>query len=221
MISIKCLKKKFLEKDGITFDDWIKDERNVYIGKKVPRVQGTFNSKWLNPYELKKYDIEKSLSLYRDHVVGKLFRGIRELENKTLGCWCTDASVCHGSILIETLKKLTCNSESDEDGSEVEDSIEERIKELKLDEEDKGLEESVIEVKTNKKYDNADNMGSSTKYYRDEFISKKRLRELLDDGLVLPPDSDPRYRIWLWKTQRITFEKQIEETFNKNRKNYK
>ena len=78
-------------------------------------VPGALQSKWNNPFTVKKYGIEKSLQLYREWVItgihpingkkrkgGPLLNDIDELRGKVLGCWCKP-NKCHGDILKDLL----------------------------------------------------------------------------------------------------------------------
>lgn len=100
------VKKKELIKRGYTdFEDWKANPDNVYIGRYVRYVEGTFQSKWHNPFSVKKYGREKCLKMYKQYLLNNksLMNDIKELEHKKLGCWCYPLK-CHGDIIIEILK---------------------------------------------------------------------------------------------------------------------
>ena len=68
-------------------------------------VPGAKKSKWSNPFSVKKYGRKECLVLYEDYIRNSsLINDIKELENCTLGCWCSPES-CHGDILIKILNE--------------------------------------------------------------------------------------------------------------------
>ncbi len=78
----------------------------LYIGRSM--YMGGWQlpaSKWGNPFPVKKYGLEESLRLYREHILGtpQLLQSLHELEGHKLGCWCKP-SPCHGDILVELFK---------------------------------------------------------------------------------------------------------------------
>jgi hypothetical protein len=79
---------------------------DVYIGRRM--TMGGWNlleSKWANPFPLKKLSLEESLCLYEQHILSspELIDSLNELTGKTLGCWCKPKR-CHGDVLIELWK---------------------------------------------------------------------------------------------------------------------
>jgi len=77
---------------------------HIYIGRKMPWVDGADTSKWHNPYSVKKYGREACLQLFRTYLENSdLITELEELRGKTLGCWCSENQDCHGKILIEYL----------------------------------------------------------------------------------------------------------------------
>ena len=99
------IRKKELNKLGYNdFADWLtSDINNLYIGRNMNYyVNGTYKSKWHNPFSIKKYGEEKSLELFEDYILKNidLLNDLHELEGKTLGCWCKPEK-CHGDILIK------------------------------------------------------------------------------------------------------------------------
>jgi hypothetical protein len=101
------IRKKELNKVGYeSLENWLESsEDHVYIGRNMSYyVKGANTSKWANPFSVKKYGIDKSLELYKEHLVkSKLVDHIDELRGKTLGCWCSPGP-CHGDILAEISK---------------------------------------------------------------------------------------------------------------------
>lgn len=84
----------------------LKKPYDVYIGRKnVP--YGLSESKWHNPFIIGKDGTrDEVIEMYREYIqlMPDLMNSLRELENKTLGCWCSPLS-CHGDVLIELVKK--------------------------------------------------------------------------------------------------------------------
>ena len=69
-------------------------------------ILGAEKSKWHNPFSTKKYPLEDSLEMYKEHVITSgLVNDIKELKGKTLGCWCIPYSKCHGEVLVEMYNK--------------------------------------------------------------------------------------------------------------------
>lgn len=92
---------------------------DVYIGRSMYMGGWRLSeSKWANPYPLKKYTLEESLRLYKNHIMKspKLLSSLMELDGKTLGCWChkipksseeilsSGKASCHGDILVKLLE---------------------------------------------------------------------------------------------------------------------
>lgn len=108
MSKVNNCKKQHLIKLGYTdLEDCLKDPNNVYIGRDMTfYVKGATKSKWANPFPVKKHGREKCLELYKEYIMNnkELLSQLKELEGKTLYCWCAPAG-CHGDILIELLNK--------------------------------------------------------------------------------------------------------------------
>lgn len=66
-------------------------------------VKGAIASKWKNLYSVKKYSINDSLKLYEEYLLNNkdLLNDIKELKDKTLGCWCKN----NGDILLKLINK--------------------------------------------------------------------------------------------------------------------
>ena len=105
-MSVCNVKKKELQKRGIQdFEEWNAMENTVYIGRNMSfYVKGTTQSKWYNPFSVKKFGREKCLQLYEDYLRNnsELMSCLEELRGKELGCWCHDLS-CHGDIILKLL----------------------------------------------------------------------------------------------------------------------
>ena len=81
----------------------IRPKFDVYIGRKVRRVDWTYDSKWRNNFF-------KDLEGYENHVRFYLWDALDELEGKILGCWCVNTKEitplkCHGQILMKLLRE--------------------------------------------------------------------------------------------------------------------
>jgi len=76
---------------------------DVYIGRKVRRVDWTYDSKWANHF----YNDFKG---YEQHIRFYLWDELDELKGKKLGCWCITTKEltpvkCHGQILMKLLRE--------------------------------------------------------------------------------------------------------------------
>lgn len=85
---------------------------DLYIGRAC--TMGGWNlkeSKWHNPFPVKKYGLEKSLELFENYVRNNssLMNSLDELKDKRLGCWC-HPEPCHGHILLKLLKEKELES---------------------------------------------------------------------------------------------------------------
>lgn len=86
-------------------DNRIIQDCQVYIGRKIN--QGGWNldtSIWHNPFSITQCDNDRELCLskFEKYLLWNnvLIQRLKELENKTLGCWCGPDN-CHGDILIK------------------------------------------------------------------------------------------------------------------------
>lgn len=102
------ISKKELNKNGISnLEKWLLDKDNIYIGRDMSfYVKGATQSKWANPFSVKKYSRDKCLEMYENHIRLNLnlYNSLEELQDKNLGCWCYPES-CHGDILIKLLNE--------------------------------------------------------------------------------------------------------------------
>jgi hypothetical protein len=106
------VKVKYLRARGYdNFSAWNTPD-HLYIGRNMNfYVPGTLQSKWHNPYAVKKYGLAECLKLYEAHIrnTPELFNSLPELINyKELGCWCVEdpsKTVCHGQVLVKLLKE--------------------------------------------------------------------------------------------------------------------
>lgn len=106
MTTIVSVSKKTLNKRGINdFEAWNERDNTLYIGRNMNfYVKGTFQSKWHNPFPVKKYGRDKCLELFEEYIKNNksLYDNLDELKEKELGCWCKP-ELCHGDILIKLL----------------------------------------------------------------------------------------------------------------------
>ena len=108
---LKCINKEEREKEGfMSFKDWIDVPSHEYIGVNVHKYTRNFNrnpSLWVNPFHFNRYSVEEGNKLFEFFIQHNpaLKECIPQLENKVLGCWCTDAKDCHGEILIKLYKE--------------------------------------------------------------------------------------------------------------------
>ena len=103
-MSVVNVKVKFLRKQGYNnLKDWLKDPNNVYIGRANRFVEGAYESKWKNPFSVKKYGRKGCINKYKEYLYSSdLIKDIDELRGKNLGCWCVPEG-CHGDILMEAM----------------------------------------------------------------------------------------------------------------------
>jgi len=113
----QCLKVSSLRKEtgdpNITLETWMKNPKNVYVGrpgrifigtgpsKKIFHYKG---SKFANPFVVGtkdyQYTLEDSLELYKQYLIKtKLVDQLEELRGKNLGCFCNQKGDCHAKIL--------------------------------------------------------------------------------------------------------------------------
>lgn len=104
------IKKAELNKRGISnFTEWNKKQNTVYIGRNMSFfVEGTYQSKWHNPFSSKKATAKNpeknNLEEYENYIRNnkELYDSLEELDGKELGCWCKPKQ-CHGDVLIKLL----------------------------------------------------------------------------------------------------------------------
>ena len=108
MTTIVSVKKKELNKRGIkNFEEWNKKPNTLYIGRNMSfYVNGATQSKWANPFSVKKYSRDEVITMYEEYIRQKpeLMNSLHELKGKELGCWCKPLA-CHGDVLIKLLKE--------------------------------------------------------------------------------------------------------------------
>ena len=104
--------------------EWLENPNHVYIGRRVHYVDATFNSEFMNPFQVKKYGIDNSLKLYSESLDSEKIKKAKEtLKGKVLGCWCVVGTVsgsCHGKILQTIInEELNSLNQVKEDESTV------------------------------------------------------------------------------------------------------
>jgi len=108
MTTVVNIKKAELNKRNIgNFTEWNNKTNTLYIGRNMNfYVEGTYKSKWANPFSVTKYGRDKCLEMYEDYIrnTDELYNNLNELKNKELGCWCKPEK-CHGDILIKLLNE--------------------------------------------------------------------------------------------------------------------
>lgn len=90
---------------------------DVYIGREC-KIGGWDlpNSKWANPYTIKRYgSAEIVVKKYRELVLKSetLLSSLPELEGKILGCWCKP-DPCHGDVLVDLFDRIVNKGETAE-----------------------------------------------------------------------------------------------------------
>lgn len=100
------IKKSELQKIGYDdLEDWLQNPDHIYIGRKMVYLSATYQSKWHNPFTVKKYGLEKCLEMYENYIINSdLYDELPEIDNKVLGCYCKP-NKCHGDILIKLRKQ--------------------------------------------------------------------------------------------------------------------
>ena len=73
----------------IIFEESLKKEDHVYIGRKCKYAKGTFDSIWGNPFSAQRYGRKECIKRYETYVRSNefLMREIPSLKGKTLGYW--------------------------------------------------------------------------------------------------------------------------------------
>lgn len=103
-IRVVCINVESLRKRGInSLQEWTQNPAHLYIGRSNPYVVGALESKWANPFRIRKekFSRTKSLLKYEDHIRENLWTQLNELMTiEELGCWC-HPDPCHGDILVK------------------------------------------------------------------------------------------------------------------------
>jgi len=102
-MSVVNIRVAELRKNGYnSFKEWLDDPNNVYVGRKVHYVDGTFDSMFRNPYYGKKYNREECIEMFKVYIQNdsNLMDNVKKLKGKNLGCWCTPEK-CHADYLLQ------------------------------------------------------------------------------------------------------------------------
>ena len=99
-------------------NDWLSNPKHLYIGRRNIYV-GVEQSKFHNPFPVKKYGLNQSIKLYYELWKNK---DVKELMNyEEIGCWCLncvdipssiDDCECHGQVLLYILNQQINEVES-------------------------------------------------------------------------------------------------------------
>jgi len=111
VVNVKVANIRLIGFDNL--QQWNADPQNVYIARRgVVFVNGVRyppqDSKWANPFPVKKHGRDKAIELYKEYIVQKLngewgWDALEELRGRRLGCWCCPEP-CHGDFLVELLE---------------------------------------------------------------------------------------------------------------------
>lgn len=115
---IACVKVDYLRKIGYeTFEDWLKDDKNMYVGRygrifigkgDNKRVFNYSGSIFGNPYKVSdELNIDECLKKFYEYIKNKkeLYDKLELIKGKTIGCWCGINDKCHAKVLINLLKE--------------------------------------------------------------------------------------------------------------------
>ena len=107
----QCLLKAALP-DGLTFREWIRDPRNVYISSNLAKYSGNCEATddWDNGElsYLYKYAIiphHEYLRLYELWIRRERWSALESISGKTLGCWCTHPAICVFSVIARVYRE--------------------------------------------------------------------------------------------------------------------
>lgn len=106
--SVVNVRKANLKKLGYKdFKDWLDDDKNQYVGRRVQYVDGTFNSDWRNTFSAKKYGRVECCAMFAESLRKEpsLRERLAKLKGKTLGCWCVPEQ-CHAQHLAVLVNSL-------------------------------------------------------------------------------------------------------------------
>ena len=69
-MEVISVKKKNLNQAGYkNFEDWAKNKDHLYIGRNMNfYIKGAHESKWKNPFPIKKYGLDMCLELFEKHI---------------------------------------------------------------------------------------------------------------------------------------------------------
>lgn len=101
---------KVVNLKNVDITEWLKDPKNVYIGHSINPLDGhnvERSRQWALPSHIKgtRTAIDDA---YEDWLLKtmasnpNMYGDIKNLKNKTLGCWC-HPKLCHGDVIVEIL----------------------------------------------------------------------------------------------------------------------
>lgn len=111
-----CVKVGQLRKLGYeSFEDWLKDDRNIYCGRHgriFIHKNGQKNifhyqkSEFHNPFTVKEHGLGVCLEKFKKYLEDspELLKKLQKLKGKNLGCWCNPRNKCHVDVLIENIE---------------------------------------------------------------------------------------------------------------------
>ena len=121
MTTVVNVKVAYIRPTYSNLKEWIKDENNVYIGRKgIVFIEEDgkkqrfpkYDSMFANIYKINKNnDREDVLKKYEIYLRQKLQNEpefkyeFLKLKNKILGCWCKPEK-CHGDIIVKILNEM-------------------------------------------------------------------------------------------------------------------
>ncbi len=121
MTTTQCLKVASLRKETgdptINLKKWMKNDKNVYVGRSGRIFIGSGDdkiifhykgSKFANPFVVGtdegQYTLRQSVKKYEKYLIKSgLLDEIEELRGKNLGCFCDQKGKCHAKILAKYL----------------------------------------------------------------------------------------------------------------------
>lgn len=103
---MKIINLRDVKKTGhATVENWCKHEDNVYIGKYSPLIRGSVKNIWdITMFSDLPAEERDRAYIQRIENSRSLMTKLRDLRDKTLGCWCKPGS-CHGDLLVELYEK--------------------------------------------------------------------------------------------------------------------
>lgn len=115
-MKVVCVKVNKISPKYKNLQEWMLDENNVYIGRKlVVFIDGKRfppnDSIWANPYKIGKDGTRNEvIEKYKKYILEKINSGsitreqLMQLAGKNLGCWCkssgNESLPCHGDVLV-------------------------------------------------------------------------------------------------------------------------
>ena len=112
-----CIKISELRKRGYgSLREWIDaadpSGSHLYVGRFTKFVDGAADSKWKNPFPVRRFGLDTSLDMFVRHVCDNLWQDLEELSGKELGCWCLPGSPCHAGVLCDLFKERVLSVEN-------------------------------------------------------------------------------------------------------------